>query len=295
MNAIVKTLKSKLRTTKYFHLAALTATALLLSSCGGNITKLANDNLYPFAKVNSMYSVSDVAPDGLKSMTFDVKSSDGSPMAINAWSYIHGNPNARAIVYLHGNGENLEALRQSGMIDALKSLNAHFVIIDYPGLGRSTGTPNEYNLVHAALAATDWADKTFPNSAIVVWGRSLGAAVATQVAAIEKNKIQGLVITSGWNNFLDAAKALSSLASSIPKEWLALNTYDSAAAAAQVHVTTLMHHGLIDNLIPITLGRKLHEGFADQTNVLFKEIDGKSHNDIFTSPIVWQDIKSFIR
>jgi pimeloyl-ACP methyl ester carboxylesterase len=274
---------------------SLLLTTAFTVGCSGSIEELAQNNLYPFEQVNKKYAVPEVPPEGLEQLELKVIADDKSEMNIHGWTHKATNPDARVFIYFHGNGENLQALQQFNMLKALKTLNSHFVVIDYPGLGRSTGKPNEFNLVQSALATIDWASQKFPSSPVIVWGRSLGAAVATQAVKQRPGVIDGFILTSPWNNFLDAARALSKLADSIPKEWLAKNTYDSAAAAQSIRVTTLIHHGVLDKLIPIDLGRKTAASFPDQSQVLFKEVEGKEHNDIFTTPTLWQDVKGFIR
>ena len=272
----------------------LVATAIYLTGCGGGLSQLAQNVLYPFESVNKKYKVPDVAPEDLKDLNFSVTATDGTAMNIHGWSYTNPNPNARVLVYLHGNGENLQALYEFNFVAAFKQLGVHFVMIDYPGLGRSTGTPNQANLVNSAMTTIDWADRAYPRSPVIVWGRSLGAAVAVQATNQMQNRIQGLVLTSGWNTFIDAARALSKLADSIPKEWLDQNTYDSVAAASNIRVTTLMHHGTIDTLVPFALGQKLFSAFPTGT-AFFRELPEKGHNDIFSDPLLWQDVRGFIR
>lgn len=285
--------EADMKTLKYILISLFTV--LSLSSCGGNLTDLANNILYPFADVNKSYPVPELPPDDLKEVIFEVLSTDGSINKIHSWVYQAPNPTARVFVYFHGNGENLQALYEYNFIGVLKKLGVHFIIIDYPGLGRSTGAPNQANLVNAALAAIDWADAKYKSSPVVVWGRSIGAAVATQAAALRQDRIQGLILTSPWNKFIDVALERSSLAKSIPKEWLEQNSYDSALAATNIRLLTLIHHGVLDTLIPIKFGRILSQSFPEQGYVLFNELLDKDHNDIFTNQEMWQDIKNFIR
>ncbi|MEM6797745.1 MAG: hypothetical protein AAF725_27500, partial [Acidobacteriota bacterium] len=56
-------------------------------------------------------------------------------------------PEGPAVLFLHGNGENLETLRLSGVFESFAALGASAMAIDYPGYGRSTGRPSERSLV----------------------------------------------------------------------------------------------------------------------------------------------------
>ena len=63
-----------------------------------------------------------------------------------------------AMIFFHGNGENLETLKWSGLYDQLLALDAPVLVVDYPGYGRSTGQPSEQSLKKTAEAALRWMD-----------------------------------------------------------------------------------------------------------------------------------------
>ena len=58
------------------------------------------------------------------------------------------------------------------------------ITFDYRGFGDSTGKPTETGLVQDALFVYEWVERlTRGQRRIYVWGHSLGAAVACQLAA----------------------------------------------------------------------------------------------------------------
>jgi pimeloyl-ACP methyl ester carboxylesterase len=266
--------------------------AFAMMGCGGTVEDLALKNLYPFAQVNDRYKVPETPPTGMHEIYFDVPATDGTTMKIHAWFHKDINPNARVFVHTHGNGENLEALSESNFLGVVQQLGVHFIVIDYPGLGRSTGTPNQANLVNAAIAAIDWAHANFTHSKLVVWGRSLGAAVATLAAAQRQSTVDGLLLISPWNNFYSVAVDRTGLAKSLTKEFLKIHGYDSQAVAPGIEVPTLIDHGVVDTLIPIKFGRLLFQSFP-QGVAEMHEIAGREHNDMYLDPAVWSDIKNF--
>lgn len=271
--------------------------SLSITACGGSsLEGLAESMLYPFKDVDKKYPVPEVAPEGYKAINLPALAADGTTMNINGWVYKSNNPNtSRFYIHFHGNGENLQALHQFNFLAKMKEFNSHFLVIDYPGLGRSTGSPNEANLVSGALAAIDWVKANYPNMTIIVWGRSLGAAVAVQATAKRQSIIHGLTLTSPWNNMLDMARNITKLVDQLPKSWLEKNKYDSVAAAKMIHTTTLIHHGIEDTLIPIRFGREVFASFPEPDNVMMVEFPGLGHNDIFSNQQLWSDIKNFIR
>jgi pimeloyl-ACP methyl ester carboxylesterase len=84
-----------------------------------------------------------------------------------AWYYKASDHNAPALVYFHGNGENLETLWQSGLLDSLVDLNISFLALDYPGYGRSSGRPSESSIQEAASAALRWMNAKHPDSVLI--------------------------------------------------------------------------------------------------------------------------------
>ena len=94
-------------------------------------------------------------------------------------------PNAkRAILYCHGNGENV-GMNADVVAQLSDALDASVFIFDYRGYGHSEGTPNEAGCIADGLAAQRWLAERIGKqpSDIVVMGRSIGGAIATAVAA----------------------------------------------------------------------------------------------------------------
>lgn len=271
---------------------AVTLTSLSLLGCGANLVGMAEKTLYPFKDVDKSYPVPAVPPTGYEQKYFPVTASDGTPMSIHAWYHKAANPRARVLVYFHGNGENLEAVRQGGLLQLLSDLGFSVVTSDFPGLGRSTGFPDEANLTNAGLAVLSWARSNFPQAPVIVWGRSLGAAVAAQVVSKTNVNLTGLVLTSPWASFIDLAKDKTSLAGNLPKDWLAKHSYDTEKAVKDFRVDTLIHHGNKDTTVPLKFGKRVQAAFVTGVSK-FVEIDGFGHNDIFRSEVLWNDVKNF--
>ena len=123
--------------------------------------------------------------------------------AVSAWWLASEDAPAPAILFLHGNGENLETMRRSGFFEAAATLGASVLAIDYPGYGRSAGRPSEAANVAAVEAALDWLG---PRRPVVLSGWSLGAAVAMQAAARRPESFDGLALLSAWTSLADVAR-----------------------------------------------------------------------------------------
>ena len=221
-----------------------------------------------------------------------------------AWARPHRQAASPAVLYFHGNGENLETVRMSGLFEELAALGAHVLAVDYPGYGRSTGEPSEASLTAAGEAGLAWLARRHPESKRVVIGWSLGAAVAIRTAARAAHasgplRVDGLILMSAWSD-------LASLAATHYPSWLVglglKDKYDSVAAAAEVRAPVLMVHGEVDELIPLAQGRRLHEALASSAGrrqepgwCRFVEVPGAGHNDLLSRSEVWRQLGDFLR
>lgn len=187
------------------------------------------------------------------------------------------------VLYLHGNGENLETLRMSGLFEELRRMGATVLAIDFPGYGRSTGEPGEEALVASGLAAVDALAERYPQRPLFVVGWSLGAAVAVQTVVARRDHVAGLILLSPWHDLLTVASRHypEFLVRSVLRD-----RYDSGAAAADLEIPVLIVHGAADDLIPATEGRRLAGRFPNAAKYVALERVG--HNDLLVRPETWR-------
>jgi len=192
-----------------------------------------------------------------------------------------------AILFLHGNGENLETLRATATLAHLDALEAPYLVVDYPGYGRSSGAPSEDALEKAAEAALEWLIEQHPDRPLLVCGWSLGAAVAFYLAS-KHESLDGLVAISAWTSLREVA------AIHFPNWLVGLalrESYDSIAVAGQIQQSSLLIHGARDQIIPVEQGRRLAAAVPDAD---WLEQDSAGHNDLLSYPDVWHAIRLFV-
>jgi fermentation-respiration switch protein FrsA (DUF1100 family) len=195
----------------------------------------------------------------------------------------------RVLLFFHGNAGNIS--HRADSIRIFHRLGLDVLILDYRGFGKSQGSPSEQGLYRDARAAWDWLTKErgYAPGDLVIFGRSLGAAVATQLAS--ETDPGGLILESGFSSARDASRAIFPLLS-----WLVLNRYqfDSARALRTVDSPVLVLHSPDDEIIPYALGRKLFEAAREPKQ--FVTLRG-GHNDGFLAsrPDYERALEAFLR
>jgi len=209
------------------------------------------------------------SPPGLTFSDVWITSKDGT--RIHGWYCPAEKPQA-VMLYCHGNGGNL-AGRASTLKFLRQKMNISVLIFDYRGYGRSDGTATVAGAIEDARAARKELAKiaSVDESAIVLLGRSLGGAIAIQLAA--DNPPRGLIIENTFASLRDVAREhFPKLAWLVPK-----NKLDSVQAVAQVHCPILQCHGDADRVISFDSGRRLFAAASEPKQ--FVRLNGSGHND----------------
>lgn len=238
---------------------------------------------------NSVYPAPPVrvppAPAPLEELALDLATGE----RIVAWAHADpALPEVRpAVAFFHGNGENLETMRMSGLFDELARLRVAWIAIDYPGYGRSAGQPSEEGVMAAAGAAVAWARERHPGRPLVLCGWSLGAAAAIGTAARHPEGVRGLIALSPWTSLPDVGRIHfpAFVVQSMLKE-----RYDSLSAARRIRVPALVIHGELDNLIPAAQGREVAAALAAR----WVPIPPAGHNDLLARDEVWVEMERFL-
>ncbi len=168
-------------------------------------------------------------------------------------------PSSRAIVlYCHGNGQTLGDLADIGQL--LSFLPVDVFVFDYRGYGRSSGTPSEEGLRRDARATFDHISKRRRGLSIIAMGRSLGGAVAIQLAM--DRPVAGLVVDSSFTSLSDVSRSLIKWGSWVPK-WLVQRVlgkeqWDSLAKVDALLMPKLFVHSRADDVVPFKQGEALY-------------------------------------
>ena len=183
-------------------------------------------------------------------------------------------PGSHAVVlWCHGNAGNV--IHRLAHAAPLYQRGISVFLFDYRGYGRSRGTPSEPGLARDALAAYNVLveQRGVPPERIVLFGESLGAAVAGDLAA--QRRCAGLILESPFPSVAAVARAHYGL----PLNWLLRARYPLAERLPRVHAPVLVLHGDRDDIIPLALGRRVFEAARQPKDWYL--IAGAGHNDTF--------------
>jgi fermentation-respiration switch protein FrsA (DUF1100 family) len=175
-----------------------------------------------------------------------------------------------AILFIHGNRHNITKFADHYTL--FSRLGVSFFAFDYPGYGTSKGEPSEAALYTSARAAFAFVSTHlgFPASAIVVYGCSLGGAVASEL--VQHAQPAALITESTFTNSKAIARHLYPL---LPLWTLTPNRFRNDERFARLTLPTMVIHGDRDTVVPV---RMAHELFARlQSPKKLSIIEGADH------------------
>jgi fermentation-respiration switch protein FrsA (DUF1100 family) len=157
------------------------------------------------------------------------------------------------LLWFHGNAGNLS--HRADLMVKLAGLPVQVFLVDYRGYGRSEGRPDEGGLYSDGAAAWRYLveDRGIPAERIVVFGKSLGGAVAVDLAAAVRPG--GLILESTFTSVPDMASHHFPV---VPKI-LIRTRMDSLAKIPRYTGPLFQSHGTADRIVPIQFGRQLFD------------------------------------
>ncbi|ANB03536.1 alpha/beta hydrolase [Ectothiorhodospira sp. BSL-9] len=182
---------------------------------------------------------------------------------------------APVLLFLHGNAGNISHRLES--LDIFHRIGLSVLILDYRGYGKSSGSPTEEGTYRDALAG--WhhlvEERDYAPEEVVIFGRSLGAAVAAYTGA----QVQpgALILESAFTSAPDLGAELYPW---VPVRTLLRFEYDTRRALEQVESPILLAHSRDDEIVPHSHLERLKQAAGQAREVSVLEMRG-GHNDGF--------------
>lgn len=213
------------------------------------------------------------APDqfGLQAEELWLHTEDG--VRLQGW-WLRG-AGERVLVWYHGNAGNISH-RLENARRFIDWFGVDIVLVDYRGYGRSEGVPSEAGLYADGRAMYDVAaSRGIPPERIILFGRSLGAAVALDVAL--NRACAGVVLETPFLSIPSLARLHYPL---IPA-FLVRTRFDSERKIAQLRVPKLIVQAERDAIVPPHHARRMFE-LAPEPK-WFYSLPRAAHNDLYES------------
>ena len=180
------------------------------------------------------------------------------------------------VFYLHGNAGNLVSWTTG--VDFYRRVNYDLFIVDYRGYGKSTGhIENEAQLHADARAAYDAMAPLYRDKPIVIYGRSLGTALAASLARDVQPRL--LVLVSPFSSLAASAAQAYPWAPG----WVLKYPLRTDVIIGDVKSPILLIHGSEDKLIPLSHSERLKALARSPVELLV--VPGAGHGDIHKFPV----------
>jgi fermentation-respiration switch protein FrsA (DUF1100 family) len=183
------------------------------------------------------------------------------------------------IVFAHGNSELIDDWAEA--FEPPRRWGAGVLLVEYPGYGRSTGSPSQPSIAATMTIAYDrmLARDEIDPARIVAYGRSVGGGAACVLA--RERSVSALVLESTFTSVRAVARRMW-----VPG-FLVLDPFDNLAVLEAFPGPVLIVHGERDELVPVDHARALHAA-AKRSQLALAPC---GHNDC---PRPWPLVRSFL-
>ncbi|MBD2679122.1 MULTISPECIES: alpha/beta hydrolase [Nostoc] len=211
---------------------------------------------------------------------------------IHGWWIKAEQPNAKVLLYLHGNGINIGA--NVAHANRFYQLGFSVLLIDYRGYGRSEGSfPNEKRVYEDAATAWNYLlQQQIPPKQIFIYGHSLGGAIAIDLA-VKHPEAAGLIVESSFTSIRELI-AYRKKFGMFPVDLILTQRFESIQKLPNLKVPVLFIHGVADSAVPSFMSQKLYAA-APEPKQLFL-VPAAEHNNtaVIAGSQYLQLVESFV-
>jgi fermentation-respiration switch protein FrsA (DUF1100 family) len=197
----------------------------------------------------------------------DITTEDG--LILTGWFVTAATPKA-AVLVLNGNAGN--RAHRAPLATGLVEQGYAVLLFDYRGYGGQAGTPSEKGLMMDAAAASRALVQLSDSDHLVLFGESLGSAVAAHLAL--QTAPDALVLRSPFPSLAAVAAVHYPY---LPAGMLLRDDYDTNSAVSTLEVPILVVAGEADSIVPSRLSQQVHD--AAPAGARWVLIENAGHND----------------
>lgn len=199
-----------------------------------------------FRPGGSRPELGDLAASGVAEVS--LRTRDG--LSLRSW-YRPPEAGRPVVLYLHGNGGHIGYRAERMRRFAEAGYGA--LLLEYRGYGGNPGKPSERGLYADAEAAAAFLEsEAIAAERLVVWGESLGSAVAVHLAA--ERRVAAVVLEAPFTSVAAVAQLHYPF---VPAAVLVRDRFDALSRIGRVAAPLLVLHGGRDRVVPIRLAQAL--------------------------------------
>ena len=183
---------------------------------------------------------------------------------------------APTLLLFHGNAGRAEDRTYKGDFFVKNGFNV--ILFEYAGYGENPGRPSERTLYNDATSFTKQLCQTLDCAQkLVLYGESLGTAVALNTAAQSEIKVAAVILESPFTSIEDVA--------AVHYPYFPVNVMINNEFKAQENIEALsgtpklVIHGDVDDVVPYWMGEQMFKVASDPKQ--FQTISGVGHNAVF--------------
>ena len=196
------------------------------------------------------------------------------------------NENFKTLLFFHGNAGKLD--NRIYKLNEFANLNLNYLIFAYRGFSGNQGKPTEAGLYRDALRAIDWLNQNkVNNKEIVLYGESLGTAVAIETAT--KDTFAGIILESPFTSMEILAQKYYPY---LPAKIILKDKYKSIDKINGLNIPMHVMHGKKDNIVPFKMGEEIFNKYNGSKSNYFNDYD--DHMMEFNNDLI-QSIDTFIK
>lgn len=176
-----------------------------------------------------------------------------------------------AVLYFHGNSSSVDAWGE--VYHDFLPQGWDLFLVDYRGFGKSKGKRSEQILYLDAHIAWTWLKKEFPAENIIIYGRSLGTSIASNLAThVQPRK---LILETPFFSMVDLFYTYYPV---FPKAFIFRYILPNGKHLEEIAAPVIIYHGTKDKTVPYKCGVRLKK-YMKEVDEFVTIFDG-GHNDL---------------
>jgi uncharacterized protein len=196
----------------------------------------------------------------------------GDDLQLLSW-YRPASDGLPTILYFQGNAGNLES--QARLVKPLYDAGYGLFMLGYRGYGGNAGEPSEQGLYTDARSALRFlGERGVSENQIVLYGRSLGTGVATQIAS--EIEARGLILQAPFTSVPDMGAEQYPW---LPVRLLARDQFNTLAKIGRVGEPLFVYWGSQDRTVPPHHPAAVFAAASEPKTHLI--IEGAGHSNLF--------------